>query len=181
MRRAGIFGQDRVELLEGMVVKMTPADLLHDGAILKSTVLLVKLFSDTHQVGCQLGLYMGEKTELLPDFFLARHQHHSECLKRRRKPNCPDLVIEVSHSSLRYDTREKPSLYARNAIPEYWVLDVRKRCLLIHTSPSEDAAGFVGMGYARVSRHGENDWVCAAFAPDVKIRVGDLLGPPLAD
>ena len=179
MGRAGLFRDDRVELVEGVVVKMAPADFLHDLAIRYATVVLVKLFSDTHAVGCQIGLYMGEKTELLPDFYLSPQKHTDECDRRRRKPNCPDLVIEVSNLSLRYDLREKLSLYARNQIPEYWVLDVRKRRLLVHLGPQEDTAKFVGMGYARVQTYKEDQSVRPAFAPEVEIRVADLLGPAI--
>lgn len=55
------------------------------------------------------------------------------------------LVVEIAHSSLRYDRSVKIPLYARHHIPEVWIVDLVSNCVEVYRSPS-------GEGYADVSR-----------------------------
>jgi Uma2 family endonuclease len=45
------------------------------------------------------------------------------------------LVIEISGSTLAFDLGPKARLYARAAIPEYWVFDIDQRRLIVHRNP----------------------------------------------
>ena len=56
-------------------------------------------------------------------------------------PTTASLVIEVSDSTLQYDTTTKVDLYAAAAIPEYWVLDLNARALRVYRDPGPDGAG----------------------------------------
>jgi Uma2 family endonuclease len=80
------------------------------------------------------------------------------------------LAVEVSDTTLRFDTTAKALLYARAGIPEYWVLDLNGRRLLVHTDPGQS-------GYASVTTLGETDTVLPAGAPaaGAPVRVAALL------
>lgn len=79
------------------------------------------------------------------------------------------LVVEIAVSSTTRDLREKPPLYARGAIPEYWVINRRTRKLHLFRRPEHGL-------YRDVPKAlGSDDLVAAHFAPDVAIPVADLL------
>jgi Uma2 family endonuclease len=77
------------------------------------------------------------------------------------------LVAEVSDSTLAFDLNTKSRLYARAGIPEYWVLDVKGRRLIMHRDPSEGR-------YRLVVAYGEEEMV-TCVAPEAQVRVSDLL------
>jgi len=87
-------------------------------------------------------------------------------------PTTAALVIEISDTTLQYDTTTKVELYAAAAIPEYWVLDINSRTLLIYRDPFTDAA--------RVSTYRTQSTIAATdsvipLAVAGAIRVADLL------
>ena len=79
------------------------------------------------------------------------------------------LVAEVSSTTLAFDMTTKARLYARAGIPEYWVLDLEGRRMLVHRGPFENA-------YRSVTAHGEHHRIAALAAPAHEVRVGELLG-----
>src|ERR1017187_479248 len=130
MAETGVLGQgERVELIEGKIVRMSPQKLPHSTSITLANMKLTDLFRATHLIRCQAPLTLGDDCEPEPDFALVTEEHFRECTRLGIHPNRPDLVLEISDSSLSYDTQEKAGLYARAGIPEYWVLDVRQRRL----------------------------------------------------
>jgi hypothetical protein len=48
------------------------------------------------------------------------------------------LLIEISNRSLNKDLEEKTITYARNGIPEYWVIDLKNKKLIFHTQPQNN-------------------------------------------
>jgi Uma2 family endonuclease len=55
----------------------------------------------------------------------------------RSKPESAFLVIEISHSSLRKDTTTKARIYATAGIPEYWIVDLKRWRVEVHTEPAD--------------------------------------------
>ena len=47
------------------------------------------------------------------------------------------LPVEVAETSLSRDTTIKRDLYARAGVPEYWVLDLESRRVVVHRAPDE--------------------------------------------
>ena len=78
------------------------------------------------------------------------------------------MVVEVSVSTLTGDKKTKNRIYARNGIPEYWVVNVEGRELIVHRQPGAD-------GYASVVTLQETDTVSPLAAPTSVIAVRDLL------
>lgn len=45
------------------------------------------------------------------------------------------LVVEISDSTLQFDLGKKSRTYADAGLPEYWVIDLEGKRILIHTNP----------------------------------------------
>lgn len=114
---------DRVELLEGEIVEMSPIGFPHRTCVANLTEILVLrkppdivvspggpvILSDISEPEPDLTLYRGRPPA--PDL---HHPHAGEVL----------LTIEVSDSSPSKDLNRKRRLYAEAGVPEYWVIDL---------------------------------------------------------
>ena len=78
------------------------------------------------------------------------------------------LAAEISDSTLRYDLTTKALLYAQAGIPEYWVLDVTGRTLIVHRDPT-------AAGYASVTRLEESATVSPLAASQASLNIVDFL------
>ena len=78
------------------------------------------------------------------------------------------LVAEVSDTTLAFDLKQKAALYARAEIPEYWVLDVTNRRLIVHRRPQ-------GGAYQEVVAYAESESVALLAAPDSAVVVDTLM------
>ncbi len=92
-----------------------------------------------------------------------------------QKPTTAVLVIEISDSSLDYDTTTKASLYASAGIADYWVLDLKNRRLLVYRDPIADAAAPFQFNYANIIEASAGAMVSPLALPAGKIAVADLL------
>ncbi len=162
----GLFEGEKVELLRGVIVRMSPQGVAHASTIQSLTQLLVLALAATKRaaVRVQLPLALADDSEPEPDIAVVepgdyREQHPSRAL----------IVIEVADSSLTLDRGEKAELYARAGIPEYWIVDVGRRLLEVHT----DAVAGV---YTRVVPYSRKDVVSPRAFPEVSIRVDAILG-----
>ena len=124
MAQAGIFGEDdRVELIDGEIVEMTPIGSRHAACVDK----LNHLFSDRVRgraiVRIQNPVRLSGDSELQPDVALLRPRAD---FYASEPPGPPDilLVVEVADTSLLYDRDFKAARYARGGIPEVWVVDL---------------------------------------------------------
>ncbi len=117
------FQNERVELLEGEIVEMSPQNRPHAAAIGRLNTLLVRSFGDTHIVRVQLPLDIDEHNQPEPDFAVVPIP-----LVEDSDPHPPtaDWIIEVADSSLALDRQRKSELYARAGVPVYWVVNVRE-------------------------------------------------------
>lgn len=135
---AGILAEDeRVELLEGVIVLMSPQKDPHAHAIEELTFALARQIDDRHRLRCQLPLTLGEDSEPEPDLavVLARGKDRPAS----GHPRSALLVIEVAGDSLRKDRLVKSRLYARAAIPEYWIVNLEDRCLEVYRDPDPES------------------------------------------
>ena len=133
---AGILGVgDRVELLEGQLVDMSPIGPRHAIVTDNLNELLVASVASRARVRCQQPVALDDGSEPQPDFALVRrpwrgypHTHPG--------PDDVFLLIEVSDSSLDFDRSVKLELYARAGIPEVWIVDLTVDGVLVHRRPS---------------------------------------------
>jgi Uma2 family endonuclease len=137
MADAGILGrQERVELVEGELVQMPPIESPRAGTVNALNRLLVLGVGERAVVAVQNPIQLDDFNHPQPDFALLRPPTDAY---RNATPRPDDvlLVIEVADSSLRYDRSVKLALYARHAIPEFWILDVKGRRVEVWRAPQD--------------------------------------------
>ena len=159
---------ERVELIEGTIVAMSPQNFAHTRSISHATLLLVRLFGDTHYVRAQCSLYLTASSEPEPDLALVRHEL-VDGPEVNDNPRSADLIIEVSEASLRFDQTTKLALYARAQIPEYWIVNLVSRLLEVYRHPLADDATYKTRIQLKPSES-----VAPSFAPDILVPVAKL-------
>ncbi len=153
---SGIFGFDeRVELIEGEVVVMTPPGPEHSYSVGKGTTPLVRLYGSTHLVWVQCPLDLSLHSQPQPDFALIP----LDKVRRETLPQSADLVIEVSRSSLAFDRQEKLEMYARADIQDYWVVNLVNDQVEVHRDPGPLPGHANKVGYREVQKQGPHDSV----------------------
>ena len=78
------------------------------------------------------------------------------------------LVVEIAHTSLRYDRDVKAALYARHHIIEYWLADLATSTVTCYTSPQDGT-------YREAAIRARGDHLAPRRLPDCVIAVDDLL------
>ena len=123
MAESGIVGPDeRVELIEGQVIEMSPIGDRHMVCVNQALELFVLAFVGKAKVSIQNAVRLNIRNVPQPDLVLFRPHAKYRSTTRPRAENC-FLVIEVSDSSLRYDTTVKVPIYAKTGVPEVWIED----------------------------------------------------------
>ncbi len=141
MAEAGILHEDdRVELVGGEIVEMTPIGTRHFTCVNQLTRLLVSSVGDGAIVSVQNPIRLDEHGEPQPDLAVIRARDYRESLPT---PEDVLLLIEVSDTSLAYDRDVKLPLYARFGIPEVWIVDLAGEAIERHTEPSEGGYGLI--------------------------------------
>lgn len=134
MGETGVLTEDdSVELLEGLIVRKTTKNPLHDWTI----DYLTRILGQGLPPGWLLRIQNVLRTDdsepepdvviAIGDLFTFRRQHPTgrECV----------LVIEVAETSLDQDWR-KCRIYARANVPQYWIVDLTGRCVEVFTRPN---------------------------------------------
>lgn len=167
MGEAGIFRpNERVELMEGEIIAMSPIGSLHAAWVNRLTRLFIQQTSDDITVHIQNPIRLKGDTEPEPDLALLRprEQPYSQA-----HPTSKDvlLIIEVADSSLMYDRDRKVPLYACYGIPEVWLVDLNSSQLTIYLEPSQEE-------YRKILRPARSERVSPVLLPNVKIELGTL-------
>ncbi len=134
MVETGVFGDDRIVLLYGMIVRMTPHGPPHDATLSRLARLLERAIPPSAEVRIQCSFAASDGSEPEPDVAVVPHRDYDEA-----HPSQAFLIVEVAHSSLAIDRGAKARLYAECGVPEYWVVDVVGRCVEVHAEPLDGA------------------------------------------
>ena len=165
--RAGILGEnDRVELLNGEIIVMTPIGYRHATAVRLLNNFLARRSGDRFEVDPQNPFNLDDASQPQPDLTLV----DPGVSQARRHPNPEDLflVIEVSDTTVAYDGRDKGPAYARNGVREYWLLNLAENVLEVFREPVAD-------GYREAFTLPADATVAPLAFPDLVLRVGDFL------
>lgn len=164
--RLGAFENERVELLYGTVVTMSPSDPSHDQSIVSLNEALLLQLGGRAQVRVQCSFAASADSEPVPDFLLVPPQQYWD-----DHPSKAYLVVEVARTSLRKDRGIKARLYGSVTVDEYWIVDVEAG--VVHVMRDPDGDGY--WQARRVARRGE---VLHPLAfPDVAVAVSRILPP----
>ncbi len=137
MAEAGILSEDdRVELIDGEIIAMTPIGPRHNAAVNRANRALVTAVSDHAIVQVQGSVRLDQFREPQPDIVLLRPQPD---FYASRLPGPSDilLIIEIAESSLAYDRDVKARIYAQSAVQEYWLVDVEDRTVSCYSEPRD--------------------------------------------
>jgi len=171
MAETGILEEDeRVELIEGEIVEMTPIGPLHGSVVARINSLLVQQLGDRAIVWPQNSVVLRALgSQLQPDLALLRPRAD---YYRSANPEPRDilLLIEVMDSSVDRDRRVKLPIYARAGLVEVWLVDVEAETVEMRREPT------IGGEYRgrRVASRG--DTVGPLVFPDLELPVAALLG-----
>jgi len=169
MAEVGILSEDdRVELIEGEIIKMTPIRSRHAGCVSRLNALLNRLLSETAIVSVQNPLRLSNLSEPKPDIILLRPRNDFYS-NAHRTPTDVLLIIEVSDTSLEYDRDIKIPLYATASISEVWLVNLIKDMIEIYREPQE------GM-YREVRYFTRGETVSPLFNPKLTLSVDSIIG-----
>jgi len=169
MGEAGILTErDRVELIEGELIAMSPIGSEHSGTVNALTRRLVQMVGDRGVVAVQNPVQLDDLTEPEPDFAVLKPRADDY---RRATPRANEvlLIIEVADSSLGYDRAVKRSLYARHGIPEFWIVNLVAGEVEVCRTPAGDR-------YASVVMVGRDGMLEPELLPGTTIPVSAVIG-----
>lgn len=166
---AGIIAEDeRTELVNGEIVRMTPAGHRHIYTVDLLTEYLGEWARGRAVLRVQSPLAFNDLDAPHPDLVLLR-PHPDRYRTRQAGPRDALLVVEVADSSLLRDL-EKAVQYARAGIPEYWLLDVSRYVAIVHQDP-------VGGEYADVRAYTHGESFVSSTLGGREVWVEEVLGP----
>lgn len=166
--RLGVFGDARMELLDGEIVDMTPIGDRHLACVHRLSHALVAGTGDGAAVRVQLPLVLDDYSAPVPDLALLRPAAH---VATDTRPRAGDvlLVVEIADSSLAYDLDRKAPRYAAAGVGECWVVDLEAEEVLVLTEPRPG-------GYAAQASAGTGDTLRPVALPDVAVAAATALG-----
>ncbi|HXD86301.1 MAG TPA: Uma2 family endonuclease [Urbifossiella sp.] len=132
---------ERCELIHGIILEKTVPGPSHSKSTRRLLRRLVALFPEPEWVvGIQDSITLAD-SEPEPDFYAAigpedKYNH------RHPEPEDLVLVVEVSDSTVGFDRRTKLPLYAAALVPEFWIIDVKARCIEVYTQPRGKKPGY---------------------------------------
>lgn len=169
MSDIGLFPEDkRFELIRGEILEMPGAKPPHSGRVNRLNHLFVSRLGDSVTVSVQNPSSIDDYSEPVPDVSLLKPRLDFYT-KNHPLPEDVLLVIEISHTTLRFDTRIKGPLYAEAGIPEYWILNIPQNILEVRTDP-------VNERYTRLQTLKPGDMVTPHAFPQVSFRIEEILG-----
>jgi Uma2 family endonuclease len=170
---AGVFGpEDRVELLDGLLVTREPQGGRHATAVALVRAALEKAFGRAYYVREEKPIALDERSEPEPDVVVVPGRPRDY---RDAHPSQPVLVVEVADTSLALDRLRKGGLYARGGIADYWVVNLIDEMLEVYREPVRAPSGHGDWKYDSVRLLRRNAIVRPLAAPRARIRVATLL------
>jgi Uma2 family endonuclease len=161
----GVFQGERIELLDGRLVRMSPIGPPHSSAVDELTERCVRQLSGRARVRVQSPFAALDVSEPEPDIAIVPLGRYSE-----EHPRRAELIIEVAESSLAYDRGSKLRVYAECGVPEYWIVNLIDRCIEVYRKPGSGR-------YWHVQQFGADASVSPEAFPDFELRVADVLPP----
>jgi Uma2 family endonuclease len=167
MAEVGILGEDdRVELIRGEIVEMSPIGRRHRAFVDNLNEMLVLRLTGRAIVSVQNPVALTEDSEPQPDLAVLRRR---PVPYKERDARAEDvlLLIEVAESSLAYDRSTKLRLYAEAGVPEYWVVDCNAEAIEVYRDPRPE-------GYRDVNRVVGTAALTLHAFPDVELTITEI-------
>ena len=165
---AGILSEDeRVELIQGEIVKMSPIGIRHASCVNRLLKLFSQSLGDRATVIVQNPVVLSNLSEPQPDlallqprddFYAAGHPQPQDIL----------LLVEVADTTIESDRAIKIPLYASSRISEVWLVDVNQQVVEIFREPTDNS-------YQNIQKFQQGEIFVQAF-PNVSFTIKQVLG-----
>jgi len=168
MAESGIFTEnDRVELIRGEIIEMSPIGIKHSICILSLNTLLAEKLKQRALINIQNPIQLDDNSEPQPDVVLLKNPIDTY---RKRHPQPADilLIIEVADTTVKYDREVKIPLYAEANIPEVWLVDINNNCVEVYRQPTPD-------GYQNMQKFTAEQSLSILAFPDIIITVNEII------
>jgi len=160
---AGAFEGERLELLNGALVEMTPQGTRHSESVARLSRLLTRALPDQYVVRTHSPFAASDDSEPEPDLAVVPDEDYSA-----RHPSTAFLIVEVADSSRAKDLGPKARLYAAAGAPEYWLVDLVDDVVVVHLR-------LEGGRYANVTTRRAGEILKPTTLPQVEVPVARLL------
>ena len=160
---------ERIELLEGVIVAMVPRNPPHAFTTTTLTRLLSAALGQGATLRVQSPFDIGEFSTPEPDFAVVPGRAEDYLAAH---PTRALLVIEVSDTTLSQDRITKGAIYAAGGVPEYWIVNLRNACVEVHRAPRA-----AERRYAERHAVHAGDRLEPIALPGVSIAVAEILPP----
>ncbi len=170
---AGVFPPgERVELVDGEVLKMTPQGSVQATAVRLTEDILRVVFGPGHDVRVQMPLALDPSSEPEPDVAVVLGSPRDY---RDAHPTSALLVVEVADTTLLYDREQKASLYARAGVADYWIVNLLDRGVEVYRDPKSMPQARYDWAYRSVLELTSGDHISPLAASQGRVAVADLL------
>jgi Uma2 family endonuclease len=163
---------DRVELLDGLLLVKEPQRSPHRTAVILVAKALERAFGDSWFVQTQSPIVLDDRSEPEPDVCVVRGSPRDYAAQH---PTRPALVVEVADSGLRLARGRKAAAYARAGIADYWIVNLEDRVVEVYHDPGADLTAPFGWRYTSVDRLRPGDSVRPLGVPAAPLAVAALL------
>ena len=173
MVRNGLFdSDDKVELLDGLLVVKEPQGSLHASALLAVHAALTRAFGPRYSVRPGLPVALDDYSEPEPDLAVVPGGPWTH---RKTHPAKPLLAVEISMTSRARDRLLKGGLYSRAGIADYWIVNLVDELLEVYRDPVRAPSRRFGWKYESVRLLKRGGHISPLAAPRSRVRVADLL------
>jgi Uma2 family endonuclease len=169
MAESGILTEnDRVELIQGEVIEMSPIGRRHASCVARLTRLFTLRLGETAIVWPQNPIELDDTSEPQPDLTLLQPRPD---FYESGHPQPEDifLIVEVADTTAKFDRGVKIPLYAKDNIAEVWLVDINQQCIEVYRQPSPT-------GYKNVQTFQRGQTLSIQAFPDIEITVDQVLG-----
>ncbi len=168
----GLFRGQRVELILGQIIEMSPQGSRHATGVLLVQEAMRRVFETGYVIRSQLPLFVDAANDLEPDIAVVAGNIRDSL---EEHPSTALLVVEVADSSLLYDRTTKASVYAKAQVADYWIMNIIEEVVEVYRSPQPDPQAETGYAYADMSTLRRGDMLAPLALPQAQIAVSELL------
>jgi Uma2 family endonuclease len=160
----GFFADERLELLEGILVTMSPQGSRHATAIQRLNMTLAPALVGRADVRVQSPFAATDNSEPEPDVAVVPSADYLNA-----HPSRAFLIIEVAESSVARD-RAKAPLYAVAGVSECWIVNLDDDIVEVHREPRNGV-------FATVRKHGLGEELRLVAFPEIAVRTDTAIPP----
>ncbi len=162
----GYFEDERVELLFGQVVEMSP---IHPAHSTSTTIVRKRIEAQVGtraEVRSQDAFAASDISEPEPDIFVVPNGDYWKA-----HPTRALLIVEVARSSLDRDQGTKAFLYGLAEVDEYWIVNHVDEVVEVYRDPAKGR-------WRSVTTYRRGQTIAMLAFPDVTVEASAILPPP---